>query len=134
MRVFVDTNVLLSGILGRGVCADLLAALIRARVELLICAEVRAEFMRIARAKFRADDGQAALAEEFFTRACREVASAAEPVAGAPDEVDATILAAALAVHADWFVTGDKPLQADGFDRHDADRQPTHGLPASARH
>lgn len=62
MRVFVDTNVLLSGILGRGVCADLLAALIRARVELLICDKVRAEFMRIARGKFQADDGQLALA------------------------------------------------------------------------
>lgn len=111
MRVFIDTNVWLSGILGRGVCADLLAALIRTRVELLICAEVRVEFTRVARAKFQANEEQVALAEEFFARACQEVAGAADPVAGAPDEADATILAAALAAHADWFVTGDKPLQ-----------------------
>lgn len=111
MKVFIDTNVWLSGILGRGVCADLLAALIRARAELLICAEVRAEFTRVARTKFRANEGQIALAEEFFARACQEVAGAADPVPGVPDEADTTILAAALAAHADWFVTGAKPLQ-----------------------
>ncbi|GIX33755.1 MAG: hypothetical protein KatS3mg125_1711 [Lysobacterales bacterium] len=111
MKVFLDTNVLLSGILACGICADLLAALIRARAELMICAAVRPEFTRDARTKFRAREGQIALAEEFFTRACQEGASAAVRIPGAPDEADAATLAAALAAYADWFVTGDEPPQ-----------------------
>lgn len=111
MRVFIDTNVWLSGILGHGVCAELLAALIRARAELLICAQVRAEFLRIAQTKFQADEGQLALAEEFFAQACQVVPDGSSTVPGAPHEADAALLAAASAAHADWFVTGDKTLQ-----------------------
>lgn len=110
MKVFVDTNIWLSGIMGHGLCADLLAAWVEADIALLLDERVRAEFFRIAGTKFQAGAQQLALAEAFFVEACRTVPAADAPAAGIPDPDDAWIIAAALTAQADWFVTGDKAL------------------------
>lgn len=110
MRVFVDTNVWLSGILGHGLCADLLVEWLQAGDVLLLDARVRTEFFRIAETRFGANRQQLALAETFLNEASTTVPTAASPIAGIPDPDDAWILAAALGARADCFVTGDKAL------------------------
>ncbi len=110
MKIFFDTNVWLSGMLGRGLCADLLAAGVEDEAELLLDERVKQEFFRIAETKFQAGEGELALAGEFFAEACVVLPAAEAPIADVPDPDDAWILAAALDAGADWFVTGDKAL------------------------
>jgi predicted nucleic acid-binding protein len=56
VRVFVDTNVWLAGRFGRGLCADLLDALIEDDIEILLDERVLAEFRRIGRDKSAVDE------------------------------------------------------------------------------
>lgn len=114
MRVFIDTNVWLAGRFGRGLCAELLDQLIAAGAELLLDERVLEEFRRIARAKLHVPQNLLAEAEGFFQHHTRVLPAAAHPLAGVPDADDAWILAAAVAAHADGFLTGDKALIALG--------------------
>lgn len=107
MRVFLDTNVLASALATRGLCADLFESVL-AEHDLLTSTAVLVELRRILASKFRLP---ADLVEAYI--ALIEVS--AEPITGAveltrpvPDPDDAPILAAALAVNAGCFVTGDK--------------------------
>ncbi|MDY0331677.1 MAG: hypothetical protein RBR52_14460 [Thiomonas sp.] len=54
MKVFIDTNVYLGGILGLGLCKVLLKTLLDGNHGLLLGERVHAEFLRIAVTKFRA--------------------------------------------------------------------------------
>ena len=110
MKVFVDTNVWLAGRFGRGLCAELLDALIEEDVEILLDERVLTEFRRIARDKFHVDAGALDAAEIFFRKYALVLVAAKAPRAGIPDPDDAWIIAAALAGDAEWFVTGDKAL------------------------
>lgn len=114
MKVFVDTNVWLSGFMGHGLCADLLAAWVAAETVLVLDERVRLEFLRIAEMKFGASAQRLDYADAFFAQACVVAPAAKEPVPGIPDPDDAWIIAAALTVRADAFVTGDKALLALG--------------------
>jgi putative PIN family toxin of toxin-antitoxin system len=110
VRVFLDTNVLVSAFTARGLCADLyeLAAV---RHELIIGAPVITELTRILEKKLRVPQATQArisrLLEEF-----EQV-----PVAKLPpgimikDPADAAVIASAIAGRADVIVTGDKALQ-----------------------
>jgi putative PIN family toxin of toxin-antitoxin system len=114
VRVFPDTNVLLSAFFGRGLCADLLQQLIESPGhEILMGEPVMREFVRIARAKFRVADADLAYAFEVCARQTR-VPKARKPypgiIATVPDPGDTPILACALAARADCFITGDKAL------------------------
>ncbi|MDT8321329.1 MAG: putative toxin-antitoxin system toxin component, PIN family [Xanthomonadales bacterium] len=110
MKVFVDTNVWLAGRFSRGLCAELLDALLELSAEIMLDERVLAEFHRIARDKFSVDSDVLDEAERFFRRYTEVLASAAEPCTGIPDPDDVWIVAAALDGGADWFVTGDKAL------------------------
>ena len=110
MRVFVDTNVWLAGRFGHGLCADLLAALIDNDADLLLDPRVLDEFRRIAKAKFHVPPDVLERAERFFHEYAHLVPAADTPVSGIPDSDDAWIIGAALAAHADLFVTGDQAL------------------------
>ncbi|MFB6261262.1 MAG: putative toxin-antitoxin system toxin component, PIN family [Thiohalorhabdaceae bacterium] len=96
MKVFLDTNIWLSGRFRPGLCAELLDALVEIDATLLLDERVLEEFTRIARDKLKVD----------------EPGSSAEAYPTDPD--DAWILAAALSAQAELFVTGDKPLLALG--------------------
>lgn len=112
MKVFVDTNVWLAGRFGRGLCADLLAELIDAPVEILLDERVLAEFRRIACDKFRVDAQTLEASMRFFRNYTVIVAASEIASAGIPDPDDAWIIAAALTARADLFITGDKALLA----------------------
>lgn len=112
MKVFIDTNVWLSGRFWPGLCAELLDTLIMLDVTILLDARVLEEFRRIARDKLKVDDSALQQAEVFFHRYAMALPAAEAPAPGIPDPDDAWIIAAALAAGADWFVTGDKALLA----------------------
>lgn len=118
MKLLFDSNVWLSGLVARGLCADLLRLALQrhghAGVELMLCATVRDEVLRILRDKFKATDAGLDAARATMANT-REVANGHwQPPADFPDLDDAPIIAAALAAGADLFVTGDKALLALG--------------------
>jgi putative PIN family toxin of toxin-antitoxin system len=112
VRVFVDTNVWLAGRFGRGLCADLLEALVEEDIEILLDERVLAEFRRIGRDKFAVDERTLDEAELFFRRYATILSPSATPTVNVPDPDDAFIIAAALSANAGLFVTGDKALLA----------------------
>lgn len=108
MKLFFDTNVLVSALTTRGLCAELFAAGLSSH-KLAICHAVLHEVERILADKFKLPApviaGYLALLQE---RAELVEYQAALPPS--PDPDDAPILACALAAQADLFVTGDKAL------------------------
>ena len=110
MKVFIDTNVWLSGRFWPGLCAELLDSLIKMDVTILLDECVHEEFRRIASEKFRVDVITLEQTEVFFHRHAIILPRAQIPIKDVPDLDDAWILAAALTANADWFVTGDKAL------------------------
>ena len=108
MRVFVDTNVLLSALLSRGVCAELVARL-AAGHQPVISRYVDLETARVLREKFSADDAQVREALALFA-GWEHVDDVEDPPAVTRDPADDPILAAAAAAHADVLLTGDRDL------------------------
>lgn len=109
MRVFPDTNVLLSAFLGAGFCAALLERLLESDHEILIGEPVAREFVRISKERFKVPSSSLAYALEVLRRQTPVPATRHIPD-GIPDPDDAPILACALAAGTDSFVTGDKAL------------------------
>ena len=109
MRVFLDTNVLASALIARGLCADVVRGVLVSH-ELMTCEEVLEELRRVLSEKA----GVTRDIVDEFESLLREVASL---VAGERAQVslgrqDAMILGAALAGNADVFITGDKRILA----------------------
>ncbi len=108
MKLFLNTNVLVSALTTRGLCAELFAAGLNSH-ELAICHAVLHELQRILADKFKLPApvvaGYLALLQE---RA--ELVESHAPLPESPDPDDAPILACALEAKADMFVTGDKAL------------------------
>lgn len=118
MKLLFDSNVWLSGLIARGLCADLLRFALQHHghggFELMLCAPVRDEVLRILRDKFKATESALDAARATMVSA-REIANGHwQPPADFSDPDDAPIIATALAAHADLFVTGDKALLALG--------------------
>jgi putative PIN family toxin of toxin-antitoxin system len=114
LKVLLDSNVWVSALVARGLCADLLrVALLRhglAGFELLLSDAVRSETLRILRDKFKATEAGLDAARAAMALA-REVAQGDwQPPAAFPDPDDVVIVSAALAAGADLLVTGDKAL------------------------
>ena len=111
MRVFFDTNVLVSAFLTRGLCADLLRLVLMEHT--LVTSEVvLAELRDVLNRKGRLPAQQVEAIETFL----RE-----QPVAPRPtqtlelslvDADDEWVLASAVLVQADLFVTGDQGVLA----------------------
>lgn len=109
MKVFLDTNVLASAAVTRGLCADVLREVF-ARDELVICEQVLSELGRVLRVKFGI---QQELVEDFISLLRQDTILAVpgqQPNIRLRDRDDLGILAAALAGGADVLVTGDKEL------------------------
>jgi len=111
VRVFLDTNVLVSAFVSRGLCTDLLN-IVLAEHELLVSNLVVEEFERVLRDKLRAPKTVLARALSILDHA--EAVPNPTAVPGEPgfDEDDATILAAAIEAEADVLVTGDQEFLA----------------------
>jgi putative PIN family toxin of toxin-antitoxin system len=109
VRVYLDTNVLVSAFAARGLCADLMR-LVLAEHEVLTGEVNLVELRRVLSARFRAAAAQVDLVEELM----RDQTVIAKPTALLPlavrDPDDAWVLASAAAGQADLLVTGDADL------------------------
>jgi putative PIN family toxin of toxin-antitoxin system len=108
--VFLDTNVLLSGLLGTGLCARLLDTLVLTGQTLVIGEPVLVEFTNIARTKFQVPENDLTLALDWLSRHEVVATPAPMPLPEVPDPDDRPIIACALAAQADLFITGDQAL------------------------
>jgi len=111
MRVFLDTNVLVSATATRGLCADLFREVLLSH-HLVVSRPLLGEVERILAVKFGADpetiDGVLHLLHQDTTMASEGTV----PDVDLADADDLLILATALDGDAEVFVTGDKAVQA----------------------
>lgn len=109
MRVFLDTNVLVSAVATRGLCADVLREVLVAH-QLIISRPLIAELEAILLGKIGVP--QDVISD--FTALLRQDAVCCEAAESVPidinDQDDVIILSTALAGSAELFVTGDKEL------------------------
>ncbi len=111
MKVVLDTNVLVAAFLSEGVCSKLLLRARRKEYDLVLSPDIIAEFREVLLRKFSLSQSELAdvrnLLAEATSEVCKQV-DPIEPVSRDPD--DDKILACALAVKADYLVTGDRDL------------------------
>lgn len=111
MRVLLDTNVIVSAVTTRGLCADVFRIVLAAH-ELVTCAQVIQEVRRILGMKFGVPEP---LIAEYLELIGQD-AIVADPVdlpdPPIQDRDDAAIVAAAIAAWAQVLVTGDHELQS----------------------
>jgi putative PIN family toxin of toxin-antitoxin system len=113
VRVFLDTNVLVSAAATRGLCADVLREVLTSH-ELLISAQVISELKRVLRTKLGVAQE---LVDDFVWLIQQDTVLARPaqlPKVEMEDQDDLFILSAAISGTADVLVTGDKELQDIG--------------------
>jgi putative PIN family toxin of toxin-antitoxin system len=109
VRVFLDTNVLVSGFATRGLCADVIR-LVLAEHQVIIADVVLNELKRVLKHKIHLPGEQIQEILAFLesqTVQPKPISPSSIPVR---DEDDQWVLASALAAKADVLVTGDKDL------------------------
>lgn len=109
MRVFLDTNVLASALVTRGLCADLFEAVLGEH-DLLTCQLVLDELARILTTKFRMPADLARAYIQLIEDSAERITETMAITATIPDPNDVSIVAAARAGQAACFITGDKAL------------------------
>lgn len=109
MRVFLDTNVLVSAFASRGLCADLFELVVLEH-DLIIGENVLRELARALRHKIKLPAAHATGIVEFVTGEAALVTGKVQPASTTVDADDALVLGEALAGRAEVFVTGDAAL------------------------
>lgn len=109
MKVFLDTNVLVSGFATRGLCADLIR-LVLAEHELIVGEVVLEELERALKKKIELPTNQIQEILAFLENQTIQPKPISPSSIPARDEDDRWVLASALAAKTDVFVTGDKDL------------------------
>lgn len=111
MKVFLDTNVVVSALATRGLCTDLYERLLTGH-EIVIGEPVIIEVLDILQRKFRANSALL-IKVEAELRLLRVIpAQAVAPALPIRDVDDPWIIACALQAEVDCFVTGDAELLA----------------------
>lgn len=113
MRIFLDTNVLASGLATRGLCADVVRAVLEHH-DLIVSDRMLLELQRVLRTKFRVSESQVS---EFVSLLLQDALLAEElPLVDVQitDADDIPILSAARNARADFFVTGDTEVRGIG--------------------
>ena len=109
MKVFLDTNVLVSGFATRGLCADVIR-LVLAEHQVITADVVLNELKRVLKHKIHLPGEQIQEILTFLESQIvqpKPISPSSIPVR---DEDDQWVLASALAAKVDVFVTGDKDL------------------------
>ncbi len=109
MKVFLDTNVLISAFTTRGLSADLFR-LILAEHELMTGEVNLVEFRRVLQQRFGVPDVEIAFAETLLREQTVVPEPKELPEFPVRDPDDLWVLASALSGDADLLVTGDKDL------------------------
>ncbi len=109
MRIFLDTNVLVSAFASRGLCAEVFE-LVLLDHDLILGRAVLRELEKALREKVRLPIDHSAEIVEIVSSEATQVVDQAEPAIANVDAADALVLGEALAGHADLFVTGDAAL------------------------
>lgn len=109
MRAFLDTNVLISALATRGLCADLYERLATEH-EIVIGEPVVLEVLDILQRKFKASSDLLVKVEAQLRSLEVIIAQLSAPVLPIRDIDDPWIIACALHAKVDCFVTGDAEL------------------------
>ena len=109
MRVFLDTNVLVSAFAARGLCADLLE-LVLLEHEFVMGRQVLDELNKALTAKLKLPPARAKAIVDFVSGEAAQVIDQTQPARVRADPADARVLGEALAAKAVVFVTGDAAL------------------------
>ncbi|MCC6197148.1 MAG: PIN domain-containing protein [Burkholderiales bacterium] len=109
MRVFLDTNVLVSAFASRGLCAELLE-LVLLDHDLIVGRNVLRELDKALREKLKLPAARAAEVVDFVSTEAIQVVDNAGPAPANVDAADALVLGEALAGDSESFVTGDLAL------------------------
>ena len=109
MRVFLDTNVLISGFATRGLCADVIR-LVLAEHELIVGKVVLEEARKVLTRKIHLPEPLVAEILTFLESQTVQAKPKTTPSIQVRDEADLMVLASALAAKADVLITGDKDL------------------------
>lgn len=110
MRVFLDTNVLASGLATRGLCADVVRSVIEFH-ELVACDLLSEEVARVLRRKFAVTDTLISDAMMFLANDTIRSEDQPRAIAALSDDADQRMISAACNGRAAIFVTGDKEVQ-----------------------
>jgi len=109
VRVFLDTNVLVSAFATRGLCADVLRT-VPTQHELIVSEQVLGELERVLQTRMGVPGATAQAIIAFLRRFIIAPVPADLPQLPIRDPDDRPILAAALGADVDVFVTGDREL------------------------
>lgn len=109
MRVFLDTNVLVSAFASRGLCAELLEIVLLEH-ELISGRNVLNELTKALRQKVKLPVARAAEIVSFVSAEATLVVETSAPAQANAEPDDARVLGEALAGEASVFVTGDAAL------------------------
>ena len=109
MKIFIDTNVLVSAVATRGLCADVVREVFVSH-KLVVSAPLLIELKSILRSKFVVPDGLINELIELLKRDALFSTPCDLPDIEIQDKDDVVILSSALNGNADLFITGDKEL------------------------
>lgn len=110
MRIFLDTNVLVSAFTTRGICADVVTVAL-AEHELVVGNTVLTELGRVLRRKMKMPRTAIEETEDFIRREATIVSAKPDPtLPEVRDPGDLKVLAEAIAGGADVLVSGDRDL------------------------
>jgi len=109
VKVFLDTNVLVSAFAARGLCAEILEIVLLDQ-DLIIGRSVLRELDKALREKVKLSAVRSAEIVDFVSSEAAQVVDKAEPANVNVDAADALVLGEALAGQAELFVTGDAAL------------------------
>lgn len=106
MRIFLDTNVLVSAAASRGICADVIEPVVLER-DLIIGQNVLRELTKALREKIRLPASRSSEIVEFVAGEAAVVVEGAPPVDAKSEADDALLPGQACGGRAETFVTAD---------------------------
>lgn len=113
MKVFIDTNVLVSAFSSTRFCSDLIPQILESH-ELVVSTTVMEELKRVLRTKLVVPEEVVLQATQFLNDRATIIESA--PILEIPlrDNDDVRILSEAMKAKSDFFITGDKEVLSLG--------------------